>query len=63
MKQVFKAILFLPLFASLGIGAEYGLEEIPGMREAVDNFRKATTAMFRLHDMTERTPEQEQEFN
>lgn len=61
MKQVFKAILLLPLLISFGIGNEYGFDDHPDIPAAVERFKQTDAVVFRLHCMTDRTPQQEQE--
>jgi hypothetical protein len=45
MKQFLTAVLFLPLFTSLGTGAEYGFDDHPNMPAAVAQYKHTLRAI------------------
>jgi hypothetical protein len=60
MKQFLTAILFLPLLTSITMGADkYGLDDIPGMLEAVEEYKQTLRNILKVRNRTLKDEKQE----
>lgn len=62
MKIILAIILLLPLLTSLSTAAEYGLDDHPAMPEAVKKLKQDLGYMLQLHNLPDRTFQQEEEY-
>jgi hypothetical protein len=62
MKQFLRIILFLPLFTSLGTGAQYGLDDHPAMPKAVEELKQVLRTLKKFENMPERNEQQERDY-